>query len=880
LVKAGIRPITKMKNWKLQTFKDLVLYHIQKIRHARPEGAFIGYSVKLWMTYFICLGIMGISLLSVSFSGLPSFEELENPKYDLASIIYDVNGKQVGRYYIEDRVAIDYSDLSPVVRNALLATEDNRFFDHSGIDFQALFRVAFKTLLLQQDNSGGGSTITQQLAKLLYRRPDMSEMSAPSKMIVLIYSKLREWVIAVKLERSYSKEEIMTMYLNKFEFINGAHGIEAASQIYFSKNQQDLTPDEAAVLIGMLKNPSLYNPVRFPEKSLGRRNLVLNLMESEGHIEDDSLDIYIARPLDMSGFSRKTQSEGPAPYFRAELTKWLRDLFRKNNITKSDGTEYNVYTDGLKIRTTIDLNYQKLAEEAVLEHMQVNQKRFDQTWKNLDPWTYQADKAQKKLRATVLESQCKASKRYQGLRDKMMAAVLEEVDQKYGFNDISDRSLDILDSIYSGQTNWQKAAKSHALSDEFVKKYSPLISNSLWGRVSTAYKKLQVTYKEEFSTPVKMKVFDYASGVEKEVLMSPFDSVKYHRKHLQAGFLVMESATGHIKAWVGGVNHTYFKYDHATMRRSVGSTIKPFVYTQAMAVANISPCQEFEDIQYTITPSDAGFGLIEEWSPGNATESFSGARHNLFSGLLYSINSITVKLLKEMGTVAPVRDLLHNCGIDKDLRLPNGSLAVPSVPSICLGAVDLTLLEMTGAYSAFANNGTYVEPIFVSSIEDKNGKTIYKGAPKRTVAINPLYNAIMVSMLKNNVGGSMGGGVKSSVGGKTGTTNDYADGWFMGITPTLTMGTWTGGDDKWMRFLSLTYGQGSAMAKPIQKLFLQKLEADSSAGYNWKASFPNPPANFTDMVNCALYNNKQKSTSDNSGQSGSRVSESFDEEFE
>jgi penicillin-binding protein 1A len=299
-----------------------------------------------------------------------------------------------------------------------------------------------------------------------------------------------------------------------------------------------------------------------------------------------------------------------------------------------------------------------------------------------------------------------------------------------------------------------------------------------------------------------------------------------------------------------------------------------------MAVANISPCQEFEDIQYTITPSDAGFGLLEEWSPANSTESFSGARHNLFSGLLYSINSITVKLLKEMGTVAPVRDLLHNCGIDKNLRLPNGSLAVPNVPSICLGAVDLTLLEMTGAYSAFGNNGTYVEPIFVSSIEDKNGKVIYKGAPKRTVAINPLYNAIMVSMLRNNVGGSLGGGVKSMVGGKTGTTNDYADGWFMGITPTLTMGTWTGGDDKWIRFLSLTYGQGSTMAKPIQKLFLEKLEKDSMAAYNWKATFPNPPATYSDLVNCALFKKNQKTEANQQSQSSNRIPESFDEEFE
>ena len=363
----------------------------------------------------------------ISFSDLPSFDDLENPKYDLASIIYDVKGVPFGRYYIEDRVALEYNQLSGHIKNALLVTEDDRFYSHSGIDLRALFRVGFKTLILRQEDAGGGSTITQQLAKLLYKRPDTKGKTRLKKSITLINSKLKEWVTAVKLEKSYTKEEIMTMYLNKFEFINGAHGIEAAAQIYFNKNQDALTVEEAAVLIGMLKNPSLYNPKRFPEKCKQRRNVVLTLLHKDKYLEKSTYDTLITKEIDMSGFSRKTQSEGPAPYFRAELTKYLKDLFTKKNIKKSDGTEYNVYTDGLKIYTTIDLTYQKYAEEAVWEHMKWNQDRYWKVWKKRDPWTFEADEHQKKIRADILESHNKGSERYLALRTKILGKQLANV---------------------------------------------------------------------------------------------------------------------------------------------------------------------------------------------------------------------------------------------------------------------------------------------------------------------------------------------------------------------------------------------------------------------------------------------------------------------
>lgn len=833
-----------------------------------------------WLRYLVfgCVGLILIFIIWLSSSGIPSFKQLENPDYDLASVIYDVQGKPFGRYYIEDRVAIPYESLSPYVKDALISTEDDRFYEHSGIDLRALTRVAFKTIILRQENSGGGSTISQQLAKLLYQRPSMKNMSYPKKVLTLVSSKLKEWVTAVKLEKSYTKEEIMMMYLNKFEFINGAHGIEAAAQIYFNKHQDSLNIAEAATLIGMLKNPSLYNPRRFPEKCKERRNTVLHLMYDAGKIDKNTYESAVGSEMDMSAFSRKTQSEGPAPYFRAELTKFLKDLFTKQNIKKSDGTEYNVFTDGLKIYTTIDLTYQQYAEAAVYEHMAWNQDRYWKAWKNKDPWTYDTDEYQKKLRTDILESQCKGSERYLSLRQQRLGKYLTQIEDEYPNLPMSDNVIKTLDSISQNKTTWHNAAKNEKLDVVFQDKYHRLINSEIWMALMTQYNELQKEFQKVFSTPVKMKVFDYTTG-EKSVEMTPYDSVRYHKMHLQAGMLAVEPATGYVKAWVGGVNHTYFKYDHVTMRRSVGSTIKPFVYTQAMAVANISPCQEFDDIQYTIAPGDPGFDMVEEWSPVNADEEFSGAKYNLFQGLLYSKNSISVKLLKEMGTVAPVRDLMHHLGIDKNLRLENGRLAVPKLPSICLGAVDLTLLEMTGAYDAFGNNGTYVQPVFVTRIEDKNGKVIYQGIPNRKSAINPLYNAVMVAMLRNNVSGKYTMGLKSSIGGKTGTTNDFADGWFMGVTPSLVTGIWTGGDDKWIRFLTLDEGQGFTMARPIAQKFFQKLEADQDCGYDYKADFPTPPAGYDDMINCSQWKTMRPSTERYILRKKKETMEEFDDEF-
>ncbi len=783
---------------------------------------------------------------------MPTFEQLENPQYDLASIIYDAKNRSFGKYYIENREPIKFDELSPNVLSALLATEDERFYNHSGIDFWALVRVGVKSVLLQKGSSGGGSTLSQQLAKLLFERPNLRGKNALGRALKLVEVKFKEWITAVKLEKQYTKEEIIAMYLNKFEFINGAHGIQAASETYFDKRQSELEIHEAATLVGMLKNPSLYNPKRFPEKSKGRRNVVLSQMHKAGVIDGAQRDSLSEKTIDMDKFTRKSQSEGPAPYFRSELTKWLRKIFKEKDINKTDGTPYNIYTDGLKIYTTIDLDYQRLAEEAVSEHMKWNQDRYWKAWKYGNPWTFEADEFQKKIRAEIFERRVKSSDRYMILRNKYLESITSTIREEHKGLPLSDNNIKALIRIEQKQSKYEEEVTERNLKTSHQSTYRKLMDDPTWDELKSKWKDLVIAYDIEFNAEVDMMVFDYEEG-EVAKTMTPRDSVKFHNQHLQAGMLAVDPHTGYIKAWVGGIGHQYFKYDHVNSRRSVGSTIKPFVYTTAISLGGISPCQTFDDIQYTIAPGDANFDLIAQWSPANANGEFTGNKYNLYQGLLYSKNSISVRLIKELGNVQVVRELLDNVGISKDLTLSNGRLAVPNLPSVCLGAVDLTLYEMTGAYTAFANNGVYTEPIFITRIEDKNGKIIYSGIPKRQPAINPLYNAVIVDMLRNNVGGRYGLGVKSKVGGKTGTTNDYADGWFMGITPNLVVGTWTGGDDKWIRFTTLDDGQGYVMARPICQKFLKKLEKDSLANFNTDVSFPDPPPGFHDLVNCDKY---------------------------
>lgn len=833
----------------------------------------------MWSLAIALVASMFYLFWSINQGDLPTFQQLENPEYDLASVIYDANNVPYGKYFVENRETITFDQLSPQVLNALISTEDERFFEHSGIDAMALFRVAIKTVLLRQESQGGGSTISQQLAKLLFDRPSTRGMGAIKRGLTLVETKLKEWITAVKLEQRYTKEEIVAMYLNKFEFINGAHGIEAAAQTYFSKNQADLEADEAAILVGMLQNPSLYNPRRFPKKTEERRNTVLHQMYKSDHISESLRDSLSAKEIIMDNFERKTQSEGPAPYFRSELTKWLRTLFKEKEIKKADGTDYNIYVDGLKIYTTIDLAYQRNAEESLVEHMAWNQDRYWRAWRNKDPWTYEADDFQKEIRAEIFEKRVKASERYQSMRSKYLGPAIAEIRKKDADVPLPDPVIKALIRVDAGKNSLSKEIKEERIKSSYRSNYERLLDSDDWKSLKKQWNKLVPVFEEKFDTPVKMMVFDYEYG-EVDTIMTPIDSVKYHNQHLQGSLMSVDPQTGYIKAWVGGINHKYFKYDHVNSRRAVGSTIKPFVYTTAIALQGISPCETFDDIQYTIAPGDASFNLLDEWSPANANGEFTGNKYNLYQGLLYSKNSITVRLVKEMGNVRVVKDLLRNVGVDTELEIGNGQIAVPELPSISLGAVDLTLYDMVGAYTTFANNGTYTEPIFITRIEDQNGRIIYTGLPKRQNAINPLYNAVMVDMLQNNVGGRYGMGLKSKVGGKTGTTNDYCDGWFMGITPELVTGIWTGGDDKWIRFLTLDDGQGYVMARPVFEKYMRRIEADSTARYNFDAEFPEPPVGFFDIIDCEKFKSVDPEEEQNQIQQNKVQRDEFEEEFD
>lgn len=831
-------------------------------------------------------GIMLVGLLTFIFllsnifkNDLPSFEQLENPEYDAASIIYSTDGTAYGRYYIENRTPVHFNEIPTKLVEALEATEDIRFTKHSGIDFRALGRVVFKTVLLGQDSGGGGSTITQQLAKLLFKRPSLYGKNKIVRTFLLIRTKFKEWMTAAQLERQYTKEEIIAMYLNKFEFINGAHGIYAASKIYFDKKLEDLSVEEIAVLVGMLKNPSLYNPVKFTARAKTRRDVVLQQMEKYDKISPEAYDSLVSLPLDISHFNRKTQSDDPAPYFRSELTKWLKNLLQQEEYRKPNGEIYNIYTDGLKIYTTIDLEYQKRAEEAVFEHMAGLQERYFERWEDKDMFKYGATKAQEEIRREGLDRRIRNSERYLNLYRRIMGESLDKLSNQY--NEIKTGPLFIRSMVEISEDKMsfdQMVRKTIANENEvdFLKK---VLKSETWTEVEQNYKVFQEQYDKEFNTPIKMKVFAYTEDREKEVTMTPLDSVLYHYQHMQTGMLAMEPGTGHIKAWVGGINHKYFKYDHINSRRQVGSTIKPFVYVSAIAFSGITPCQTYKDIQYSIAPGDADFEVNKVWSPSNASENFSGNPYNLYHGLLYSKNSITVRIVKEMGTIELVRDLLDNVGISKELKHPSGDYIVPKVPSLSLGALDLTVMEMTGAYGTWANEGTFVEPIFVTRIEDKNGKLLYSASPKTKLAINPLYNSVLLDMLQNNTAGRYSMWIKSPVGGKTGTTNDYADGWYMAVTPSIVVGTWVGGDDKWVRFTNLAEGQGFVMARPIFKNFIKKLEEDAdSIGFTLNKSFPPLSKEAKAMTNCEKYKDEEPGDEAAIRESQEENNDMFDEE--
>ncbi len=798
----------------------------------------------IWM--LTIAGIVGIALLFIglSFGDLPTFEQLENPSEYEASEVYTSDMTVLGRYYLENRVPIDFQNISPHLIKALIATEDKRFYKHSGIDFRALGRVLVKSILLRSGTSGGGSTISQQMAKLLYTDRPARNIAERS------IQKFKEWITAVKLERSYTKEEIIAMYLNHFDFLNYSHGIQAAAETYFGKDQKDLTIEEAAMLIGMLKNPSLYNPNRRPELVAQRRMVVLKQMEKLGYLSTESYDSLKALPIDMSNFQKSSHNIGLAPYFRMEMRKELKKILARKENLKPDGTPYRMDSDGLRIYTTIDHRIQEHAETAMVKHMRSLQKRFFRHWNIIreDPWEYDEDESLVDIKMDNLKAQIRNTERYRSLRRNEFDTVRQK------FNKIFDHEFSDIDLV-----RIEKQSKNREyLSEMLLKKYISKKQRDLYRRVVKheegknllkSWGDFQKRVKQEFEKKTKMRVFTYENEhFEKDTTLSPLDSIKYHRKHLQTGILAVDPRTGHIKAWVGGINLKYFQHDHIHTSRQVGSTFKPFVYATAIAFQGISPCSKIYDIQYTISKGEGNFHMQDDWSPKNSDGEYAAEPITLYEGLRESKNTVSVYLMKQIGDVEPVRTLAGNMGVDQR--------KLPPVPSLCLGSADISLYEMTGAYAAFANNGVFIKPSFIKQIEDKNGKVIYRSVPNEEQALQSHANYVIVDMLKNALRGRGGSHeLTSEVGGKTGTTQNHSDGWFMGITPSLVVGTWVGGEDRWIRFRDLQNGQGSVMARPVFIDLIKRLEADKEADFDKNAKFYKPPGDLNISIDCEEYDN-------------------------
>lgn len=834
--------------WELSPEKEV------QVINPRKERLAVYQRVSKWMWRVAIAAVIGIGLFFfvLSFQNLPTFEELENPKSNLASEIYGANNEVIGRYYIENRIPVPYDSLSPHLVKALIATEDERFYEHCGIDWEAIARVVKGLVTLNPQ--GGGSTITQQLAKLLYSNRDFRGMNPLSKTIALVSIKFKEWITAVKLEKSYTKEEIIAMYFNQADFIYGGTGIRSASEVYFGKKPNQLKLEEAAVLVGMLQNPSLHNPIKHPQNALNRRNIVLGQMLKNNIITSKAeFDKLKAMPIKLN-FQRGAHSEGLAAYFRMTLREEIQEIFRKEDIRKPDGSIYNIYKDGLKIYTTIDPVTQKHAEEAMREHMVQLQKRFFTVWKGRDPWSDKAINIDPKLRQTKLKDKVYESDRYQNLRSRYLDDIVARIEKDIEGLVLDSKDIDELMGLDKNGGIFAKLVTEKGYSADKVAMMRKVVEHKDWAALRGKYLALESAVDREFAKPVPMKIYAYATGVEKDTVMSPLDSIKYHRMFLQLGSMAIDPKNGYVKAWVGGINHKFFQYDHCKSKRQVGSTFKPFVYATAIYQQGISPCMQIPDIQYSIHPGEGNFGLSRAWSPSNA-KGFSGVPLNLYTGLKESANSISVYLLKQLGSTAPVRGLANQMGID--------SSNLPTQPAICLGACDLSVLEMTGAYSTFANDGKYIKPVYLLRVEDRNGKLLYKAPVEEHAAIKTEANYVMVDLLKTVAKGAPGiSTLKSEIGGKTGTTNDYVDGWFMGVTPSLVVGTWVGGDDRWIRFLTIADGQGAKMARPYFARFIKRLETDPKSGYDYNKRFKVPLGDLGITIDCGEYNKAATQNSD------------------
>jgi len=816
------------------------------------------YIKILWSALLIGLLLACCLFIYISKFELPDTKELEEPNYEIATRILADDGRELGKAFRLNRVWLKYEDINPAIIDALVSTEDERYFQHSGVDAKGTLRA-----VIFLGKRGGASTITQQLAKLFFTKRSTS-------FIPRVWQKLKEWVIAIEFEKQYTKEEILAMYLNKYDYLNGANGIAAAAKTYFGKDQSELTVSEAAVLVGLLKNPWYYNPKNNPDNAHLRRTVVLKQMVRNDKLDKETFEKLIKVPIDISGFKREKNYSGIAPYFRAELVKEVQKILADPDNTKPDGTKYDLFTDGLVINTTIDYTMQRHAESAMITHMSDLQERFFTRWKGKDPWTYNADKNQKRIRQSNLNRQIRETERFQNMRNKYIGPIVSEISASIDNVRLWDADIFRLFAEDKKPGTLATLVRKKIIRKDQSKVYKQILASEYWPTLKKRWNALQAAKDKAFKKKVRMKIFAYNSTGEKTVEMSPLDSIKYHNMHMQLGSISVDPITGYVKTWVGGVGYDYFKYDHINSNRQVGSTFKPFIYGTAIIEQATSPCEKVQDIQHSIPAGDKNFGLMKSWAPENSNKKFSGEYMTLKDALRQSKNSVSVHLMKSIGDTEPFRNFVANLGIDKE--------KIPKFPSICLGTPELSVMDMAGAYTAFANDGVYTKPTFIKSITDANGRVIYTSSQQRKRAINSAYNYVMVDMLKY-ASSAIAGKFKSEVAGKTGTTNDFKDGWFMGFTPDLVVATWVGGDNEWIRFRDSRDGYGGKMARPFFTEFLTRLENDPKSGYDPTKRFVVPKQQIVHL-DCATYDAMEEEDRKAAEKEKEIKDTEYDEEFD
>ena len=796
----------------------------------RKKRVFRRLLILFWLAVlgpFAGIGVMLILAGSGAFGDLPTFDELENPKSNLATVVYSADHQVLGKYFKENRVNVRREELSEYLVAALIATEDERFRDHSGIDIKALGRVV-KGVLTNNTSQGGGSTISQQLAKMLFHERPATSMDR-------VQQKFKEWIIAVRLERRYTKDEIITMYLNRFDFIHNAVGIKSGSNVYFNCEPSDLRLEQAAMLVGMCKNPSLYNPLKFPERALNRRNTVFYQMKRNGYLDEAEFDSLKALPLGID-YRVVDHNEGLAPYFREMLREDLQAMFKETNAdgsfryAKKDGSSYDLYRDGLKIYTTVDSRMQAYAEYAVTQHLSTDlQPMFNKKLENKKnrPFSWKVSESEIEK---IMDQALKRSPRYQILIGKECGNCHRRGD----FLSVDG------DSIRCSADDCGHAIV-HLEEDQIM---------------------------EVFNTPVPMKVFSWTGGEENhweiDTMMTPLDSIRYYKGFFQVGMMSMDPHTGFVKAWVGGINHHHFKFDHVRKsKRQVGSTFKPFVYAAYIRDKH-SPCEEMPNTPVRYDKDE--WNLPEDWQPKNSGGEYGGMV-SLKYGLANSLNTISARIMHKFGPIAGPANIIgmaRSMGVRSDLQ---------PVPSLCLGVADLSVYEMVGANATFANKGVYIEPIIITRIEDRHGNVVFDVVPKTNEALDEESAYVMLSLMKgvtdgvynpntgkrSSTGGRIRfssrpyGGIKYPVAGKTGTTQNNSDGWFMGITPDLVTGVWVGAEDRSVHFDQTAYGQGANMALPIWGYYMKKIYADSRLKVS-KGDFEKPLGRSEIELDCDVYN--------------------------